>query len=66
MALLNMVGHVPPINGRIQRQPESVKSYVRIVSVWIGSSLSFMAFLLKFRFPLKTKEQCKFTFKPYV
>ena len=66
LALLNMVGHVPPVNGRIQRQPESVKSYVRIVSVWIGSSLSFMAFLLKFRFPLKTKEQCKFTFKPYV
>merc|ERR1719502_1746039 len=58
VALLNMVGHVPPINGRIQRQPDSVKSYVRIVSVWVGSTLSFVAFLLKFRFPLKTKEQC--------
>ena len=65
LALLNMVGHVPPVNGRIQRQPESVKSYVRVVSVWIGSTLSFIAFLLKFRFPLKTKEQCKFTFKHY-
>ena len=62
LALLNMVGHVPPVNGRIQRQPESVKSYVRVVSVWIGSTLSFIAFLLKFRFPLKTKEQCKFKF----
>ena len=58
LALLNMVGHVPPVNGRIQRQPESVKTYVIIVSVWIGSTLSFIAFLLKFRFPLKTKEQC--------
>ncbi len=58
LALLNMVGHVPPVNGRIQRQPESVKTYVIVVSVWVGSTLSFIAFLLKFRFPLKTKEQC--------
>eukprot|EP00943_MAST-04B_sp_MAST-4B-sp1_P007113 g7113.t1 len=58
LALLNMVGHVPPKNGIIQRQPESVKTYVITVSVWIGSTLSFIAFLLKFRFPLKTKEQC--------
>ena len=58
LALLNTVGHIPPVNGRIQRQPESVKTYVIVVSVLVASSFSLMAWFLKFRFPLRTKEQC--------
>ena len=57
LALLNAVGHVPPVNGRIQKQPGSVKTYVIVVSVIVASSFSILAFFLKFRYPLKSKEQ---------
>ena len=58
VALLNAFGHVAPEGGRIMRQEgTTVAWYIRIVIVIIPSALSFLAFALKTRFPLKTKEQ---------
>jgi Na+/melibiose symporter-like transporter len=58
VALLNAFGHVAPEGGRIMRQEgTTVAWYIRVVIVIIPSALSFLAFALKTRFPLKTKEQ---------
>ena len=57
IALLNSVGHVPPVNGVIQPQPDSVGLYIRIVSVILPSCLSLVAFFIKLRFPFKNKSQ---------
>ena len=43
--------------GRIQRQPESVKTYIIVVIVIIPTLASILSFFLKVRFQLKTKEQ---------
>ena len=58
IALLNVFGHVPVSKeGRIQRQPESVKTYIIVVIVIIPTLASILSFFLKVRFQLKTKEQ---------
>eukprot|EP00949_MAST-11_sp_MAST-11-sp1_P002941 g2941.t1 len=58
LALLSAFGHVEPVNGMIQRQPESVTIYVRVITVIIPTLISLTAFFLKLKFPFKTKEQC--------
>ncbi|CAM9317915.1 unnamed protein product [Chrysoparadoxa australica] len=57
LAVLNAVGHVPPINGQIQKQGTSVRVYLYFVAVLCPSALSFLAFYLKSKFPFKTKTQ---------
>ncbi len=57
IALLNTFGHIAPINGVIQEQPnESLRIYIRITVVIIPTILSVLAYILKLRFPLKSKE----------
>jgi hypothetical protein len=58
LALLNVFGHVPPVNGRIQLQPPAIETYCRIVTVVIPTFASLVATYFKWKFPLKTKEQC--------
>lgn len=58
LALLNVFGHVPPINGRIQRQPDVIATYCQVVTVVIPTLASLVATYFKWKFPLKTKEQC--------
>lgn len=58
IALLNVFGHVPVSKeGKIQRQPGSVKTYIIVVIVIIPTLASILSFFLKIRFQLKTKEQ---------
>ena len=58
LALLNVFGHVPPINGRIQRQPDVIATYCQVVTVVIPTLASLAATYFKWKFPLRTKEQC--------
>lgn len=58
LALLNVFGHVAPVHGRIQHQPAGIATYCKVVTVIIPTLFSILAFLLKLKFPLKTKEQC--------
>jgi Na+/melibiose symporter-like transporter len=58
LALLNVFGHVPPVNGRIQLQPPAIAIYCQVVTVVIPTLASLVATYFKWKFPLKTKEQC--------
>ena len=57
ISLLNVVGHVQPVKGRIQEQPETVAIYLQVVVIIIPTLLSLLGFYFKTKFPLKTKEQ---------
>ena len=58
IALLNVFGHIPVSKeGKIQRQPQSVKNYIIVVIVIIPTLASILSFFLKIKFQLKTKEQ---------
>lgn len=57
ISLMNAVGHVPPENGLIQEQPDGVGIFLKIVGAVLTSVVSWLAYFLKRRFPLKTKEQ---------
>jgi len=57
ISLMNVVGHVPPKNGLIQEQPDSVPIFIKIVGAGLTCVVSIVAFLLKRRFPLKTQQQ---------
>ena len=54
IVLLSTFGHVPPKDGIIQRQPDSVELFIQLVIIYIPSALAFGAFLIKLRYPLRT------------
>jgi len=54
IVLLSTFGHVKPIDGVLQPQPQSIRNFIVIVIIWIPSMLAFGAFILKLRFPLTT------------
>lgn len=54
IALLGSFGHIPVINGISQRQPESVLIFIKIAIIYIPALLSFLSFLIKLRYPLRT------------
>ena len=57
-ALLNMFGHIAPVDGVYQKQTSAaLLLYIKAVVIIIPSCLSFIAFLFKVRFPLRTTEQ---------
>mmetsp|Transcript_6737 Transcript_6737/g.8409 ORF Transcript_6737/g.8409 Transcript_6737/m.8409 type:complete len:1212 (+) Transcript_6737:285-3920(+) len=56
LAVMESLGHVAPVNGQISEQPAIISTYCYFVSVIIPTTLSVVSFLLKYRFPLKTKE----------
>jgi hypothetical protein len=57
-ALLNLFGHIPPVDGVYQKQTDAgLLLYIKAVVIIIPSCLSFIAFLFKIRFPLRTTEQ---------
>jgi Na+/melibiose symporter-like transporter len=58
VALLGVFGHVPPVDGIVQKQYSTcIRPYIYIVTAVIPALLSFGAFLLKLKFPLKLQEQ---------
>lgn len=58
VALLNVFGHVPPIDGVIQRQTApQLRAYIKIAIIIIPTLLSISAFVLKLRFPIRSPEQ---------
>ena len=57
IVLLDAFGHIPPIDGEWQDQPQSVKNYIRITICGLTTTLSLCSFLLKSRFPLRSKNQ---------
>jgi len=56
LALLNVFGHVPPVNGRVQLQPPAIAVYCQVVTVVIPTLASLVATYFKWKFPLKSKE----------
>lgn len=56
ISLLSAIGHVSPKNGMIQEQPSQVPLFLKLVGAVLTSAVSVLAFFLKTRFPLKTKE----------
>jgi len=55
LAVLESLGHVAPVNGVVQPQPEIISLYCKFVSVIIPTALSVLSLILKARFPLKDK-----------
>lgn len=58
IVLLSTVGHVPPIDSVLQPQPQSVRTFIQIVIIYIPAAFAFTAFLIKLRYPLRTDEDC--------
>ena len=56
IALLSTFGHVAPVDGIIQRQPDSLILFIKIVIIYLPSFLAFSAFTVKMRFPLTSKK----------
>lgn len=57
LSLMNAFGHVPPVNGMIQEQPDQVRYFLKATGAVLTSLVSVLAFYQKTKFPLKTKEQ---------
>lgn len=55
LVLMSTFGHIKPIDGVIQVQPPSIKTYIQIVIIYVPSIAAFCAFLIKLRFPLRTQ-----------
>ena len=52
---LGTFGHVAPVDGILQEQPQSLRNFINIVIIYIPSVLAFGAFAYKLRFPLHTQ-----------
>jgi hypothetical protein len=58
IALLGVFGHKPPVDGVIQKQISTcLVTYIRVCIIAIPTFLSVVAFILKLRYPLRTKKQ---------
>ena len=58
VALLDVFGHLPPVDGVIQQQTEPMlTAYIRFTIIVLPTSLSLLAFILKLRFPICTRSQ---------
>lgn len=55
IVLLSTFGHVKPIDGVLQPQPDKIVTFIRVVIIYIPAALAFGAFLVKLRFPLRTQ-----------
>jgi len=54
LSIMNVAGHIPAVNGRVQFQPGAVRWSIRIMAGVISGGLALVAFALKTRYPLKT------------
>lgn len=57
IAILSSIGLKEPVGGRIQEQSSNIKLFCICITVVVPSILSFISFLAKLQFPLRTKEQ---------
>lgn len=58
VALLDVFGHISPIDGVIQQQTDPrLKGYLRATIIVIPTTLALLAFVLKLRFPIRTRSQ---------
>eukprot|EP00164_Ancoracysta_twista_P010172 GFYU01015269.1.p1 GENE.GFYU01015269.1~~GFYU01015269.1.p1 ORF type:complete len:809 (-),score=267.89 GFYU01015269.1:148-2538(-) len=56
LAVINMLGFIPPVEGVAQPQDASVKFFIRFVFVFLPATCCIVSFLIKRGFPIKTKE----------
>ncbi|CAM9167921.1 unnamed protein product, partial [Heterosigma akashiwo] len=52
LAFMEILGHVAPVDGRIQQQPAVISTYCFYISVVVPFVLSLLSFYFKYRFPL--------------
>ena len=58
VALLDVFGHIPPVDGIIQLQTDpGLKTYIRVTIIVIPTTLAILAFVIKLRFPIRTRDQ---------
>jgi len=57
LAIINVLGHVPPVEGIPQQQNKNVKIFCMFCTVFMPFILATVSFFLKTRFPLKTQRQ---------
>lgn len=58
VALLDAFGHIAPVDGMIQLQTApSLKTYIRVTIIVIPTTLALLAFVMKLRFPIRTRSQ---------
>eukprot|EP01043_Picozoa_sp_COSAG02_P033876 COSAG02_NODE_2336_length_9114_cov_4.097615_4_plen_970_part_00 len=58
VALLDVFGHIAPVDGVIQLQTApSLKAYIRVTIIVIPTTLALLAFIMKLRFPIRTRSQ---------
>jgi len=57
LGLLAAFGFVQPIDGIPQEQPDSVKSFIKVVFFVLPCCLALLSFALKLRYPIKNQEQ---------
>eukprot|EP01043_Picozoa_sp_COSAG02_P114033 COSAG02_NODE_50311_length_321_cov_0.819820_1_plen_106_part_11 len=58
VALLDAFGHIAPVDGVIQLQTApSLKAYIRVTIIVIPTTLAVLAFIMKLRFPIRTRSQ---------
>ena len=58
VALLDVFGHIPPVDGIIQLQTDpGLKTYIRVTIIVIPTTLAVLAFVMKLRFPIRTRSQ---------
>ena len=55
LVLLSTFGHIKPIDGIVQLQPNRIKIYIQTVIIYVPSLAAFAAFLIKLRFPFRTQ-----------
>jgi GPH family glycoside/pentoside/hexuronide:cation symporter len=58
VALLDVFGHIAPVDGIIQQQTApALKTYIRVTIIVLPTTLALIAFCLKLRFPIRTRSQ---------
>jgi len=57
LAIVNMLGFVPPVNGVTVEQSQTVKGFIRYTFVLVPFACAVGAFFIKLKFPIKTSAQ---------
>lgn len=52
LAVMNMVGHVPAVNGKIMQQPQNVRWLIRVMTGIVSGTAALIAWRLKLRYTL--------------
>ena len=56
LAIINLLGFVPPVSGLSQTQTDNVKGFIRFCFILLPFLSCFVGFFIKYTFPIRTKE----------